>query len=63
MDGLLNLIGANDGARKGFDEWVQEARTAGLQPNQIQKMKRLNLAHTVLDENGKNWIVRGAKPA
>lgn len=63
MDELLNAIGASDGARKQFDQWVADARAAGLQPNMIQRLKRLNVVYTELDENGVNWIVRGPKPA
>jgi len=62
MDELLNLIGANEGAQRPFDEWVQEARNQGLQPNMIQRLKRMGVVHTKLDANGQNIIVRGAKP-
>lgn len=60
---MINLIGASDGAQKLYSEWVNEARAAGLRPETIQRLKRRSLVHTVLDENGNVWIVRGAKPS
>lgn len=63
MDELLNLIGSGNGAQKPFDQWVQEARAAGLQPNMIQRLKRMGVVYTKIDPaTGQNIIVRGTRP-
>jgi hypothetical protein len=62
MDALLDVIGTADGARKQFDQWVLDARAAGLQPNMVQRLKRQKVVYTEIDANGVNWIVRGQRP-
>lgn len=63
MDELLNQIGANEGDRKPFDEWVTDCRSAGLQPNMVQRLKRMGKVYTELDPvTGAHFIVRGARP-
>lgn len=63
MDKLLDSIGANTGDAKLFDDWVVEARSLGLQPNMIQRLKRLNQVYTEIRADGTHWIVRGQRPA
>jgi hypothetical protein len=62
LDKLLDAIGATDGSRKLFDEWVIAVRAAGGQPNMVQRLKRLNQVYTEIDANGSHWIIRGANP-
>jgi hypothetical protein len=59
---LVNLIGAEDGAQLLYSDWVNQARAANLRPEVIQRLKRKRLVHTILDENGQVFIVRGARP-
>jgi len=59
---LLDLIGPNDGAEMPFDEWVAQARSAGLRPDVVQKLKRRGTVHTRLTPEGVNMIVRGPRP-
>ena len=61
--GLVDLIGAEDGAQMLYSEWVTQARSANLRPEVIQRLKRKRLVYTILDENGQVFIVRGARPA
>jgi len=62
MDQLVELVGANAGAERPFDEWRLAAIQAGLQPQSIQNLKRRGLVHTYINAQGVNMIKRGAKP-
>lgn len=59
---LISIIGPSEGASMAFEEWVVQARAAGLRPENIQRLKRQGLVHTVIDENGVVVIVRGQRP-
>ena len=60
--GLVDLIGAEDGAQLLYSEWVNQARAANLRPEVIQRLKRKRLVYTILDSEGQVFIVRGARP-
>lgn len=60
---LVDLIGAEDGAERDFDEWRQAAQAAGLQPSKIQNLKRRGLVWTRITPEGQHVIVRGQRPS
>lgn len=60
---LVELVGTKAGDKMLFSDWVREAREQGLRPDTIQRLKRQKLLHTVLDEHGHVYVVRGARAA
>ena len=62
-DQLVALIGDEDGDEILYTDWVSAARAEGLEPRQIQNLKRRGRVHTRLDEAGNVYIVIGRRPA